>query len=311
MKKRTFREWLKAWDEGEIDFSVPGPGCPETPGDAAASGDAADDRPAPKDDAAIRAYARRFRDREAALFRRIYPVMVVLIVAVISVFLLRVVTELPPFGSADTPANSSETIRRYLEDGLSETGAVNVVAGVILDYRAFDTLGESHVLFTAACAVLILLLSSEKQSDSLRVREILEKDAVLHTTGRVLIPLILLFGIYIVLCGHLGPGGGFSGGAVIGSALILYSLCYGPERVRKGLNLKSYRVTVLTALLFYSLAKCYSFFCGANGLETMFGPGTPGNLFSAGLILPLNLAVGTVVACTMYGFYALFTEGTV
>ncbi len=85
-------------------------------------------------------------------------------------------------------------------------------------------------------------------------------------------------------------------------------MSFGPDRLRRILNLKSYRITVLCALLFYSLAKCYSFYCGANGLETIFTAGTPGRIFSAGLILPLNIAVGIVVACTMYGFFALFTR---
>ena len=65
------------------------------------------------------------------------------------------------------------------------------------------------------------------------------------------------------------------------------------------------------ALSAYSLLKCYSFFCGANGMETIFSAGTPGKVFSSGLILPLNLAVGAVVACTMYGFYSLFKRGRI
>ena len=46
---------------------------------------------------------------------------------------------------------------RYIERGTEETGAVNAVAGMILDYRAFDTLGESHVLFTALVVVMLML----------------------------------------------------------------------------------------------------------------------------------------------------------
>ena len=52
---------------------------------------------------------------------------------------------------------NNEMYERYIEKGMEETGAVNIVAGVILDYRAFDTLGESHVLFIATCCVMILL----------------------------------------------------------------------------------------------------------------------------------------------------------
>ena len=63
------------------------------------------------------------------------------------------------------------------------------------------------------------------------------------------------------------------------------------------------------ALSFYALSKSYSFFTGANHLESHIPPGTPGNILSSGLILPLNICVGLVVACTMYGFYALFRKG--
>ena len=245
---------------------------------------------------------------EVRLFTKAFPAMAGILAAVMILFLLSAVLQNPAFGSAATPPARSETIRRYIEQGVSETGAVNIVAGVILDYRAFDTLGESHVLFTAAAAVFILLLSVREREESGKSKAILRGDPILRNTAKVLIPIILLFGLYVVFNGHLGPGGGFSGGAIIGSGLILYDMSFGPDRLRRIVNLKSYRIIVLCALLFYSGAKCYSFYCGANGLETVFTPGTPGRIFSAGLILPLNMAVGIVVACTMYGFFALFTR---
>lgn len=62
---------------------------------------------------------------------------------------------LPPFGAADNPYNN-EVSERYIEKGIEETGAVNFVTGMILDYRAFDTFGESTVLFVAACSVILL-----------------------------------------------------------------------------------------------------------------------------------------------------------
>ena len=65
----------------------------------------------------------------------------------------------------------------------------------------------------------------------------------------------------------------------------------------------------MIALGFYSLSKSYSFFTGANHLESFIPKGTPGNILSSGLILPLNIAVGMVVACTMYGFYVMFRKG--
>ncbi|MGE4284027.1 MAG: hydrogen gas-evolving membrane-bound hydrogenase subunit E [Clostridia bacterium] len=66
------------------------------------------------------------------------------------------VYDLPAFGKPDNPANNY-VAKRYIEKGVEETGALNIVAGVILDYRAFDTFGEAIVLFTAAVVVLVVL----------------------------------------------------------------------------------------------------------------------------------------------------------
>ncbi|MGM0652535.1 MAG: hydrogen gas-evolving membrane-bound hydrogenase subunit E [Bacillota bacterium] len=68
------------------------------------------------------------------------------------------VAEMPPFGSADNPT-FNEVPQRYLEQGTEETGAVNIVSSVIIDYRAFDTLGEATVLFVAIAAVVATLRS--------------------------------------------------------------------------------------------------------------------------------------------------------
>jgi len=295
------REWFQKWDEGEFDLTK------ETAGDLHQE----EIENHPLESEISKAPVEKLVKAEKKVFDTIYPALAVLLSTAIILIFLMAVKEMPAFGSADTPANSSQVIERYIEKGLTETGAVNIVAGVILDYRAFDTLGESHVLFTATIAVFILMLLTKEKEEKKNERLILQKDSILSQTARVLIPLIMMFGVYIILNGHLGPGGGFSGGAVIGGGLILYSLAFGEERLHRVLNMKTYRIIVLVALLFYGLSKCYSFFCGANGLHTIFTTGIPGMILSAGLILPLNIAVGLVVACTMYGFYAIFTRGRI
>lgn len=247
-------------------------------------------------------------EKENRTFEHLYPLLAVVLATVMIIFFLYSVTKMPAFGDPNSPANSSEVIKRYIESGLKETGAMNIVAGVILDYRAFDTLGESHVLFTAATVVTLLLISKKEVKEKDDEKEIMEKDPVLVMAAKVLTPLIMMFGIYVILCGHLGPGGGFSGGSIIGAGLILYSVATGGKRLKKVITPKVYKIVVICALCFYSFAKCYSFFCGANHLETIFTTGTPGAILSAGLILPLNIAVGIVVALTMYGFYSYFTR---
>ena len=224
--------------------------------------------------------------------------------------MLLTVANLPSYGSDSAPT-VNEVAERYVEKGTEETGAVNTVAGMILDYRAFDTLGESFVLFTAMCAVTMLMNAPGKRRVRKLDYEVLDyyQDPIIRTVCKLVIPIILMFGIYILLNGHLSPGGGFSGGAIMASALIIYALVWGGERASRAIPAKALRIIVLCALGFYACSKTYSFFTGANHLHSIISPGTPGRILSAGLILPLNVAVGFVVCCTMYSFYMYFRRG--
>ncbi len=289
MKKPGIREWFKQWDEDRFDLT------------AMTAGTMHPDRKEPENEPSLTQPIRRIEEKGTAVFWRIYPILAFVLGTVMAAFLILAAFDLPSFGSADVPANN-EVVRRYTGEGMKETGAVNLVAGIILDYRAFDTLGESHVLYTALYAVLILLLS--EKGDNLTGEEPagrIRRDDIVTTTAMILVPVIILFGIYIILNGHLAPGGGFAGGSVIGSGLILYAVAFGFSGIQRIINGRSFRIISVCALCFYSFSKCYSFFCGANGYPTVFTPGTPGKILSAGLILPLNIAVGIVVACTMYG----------
>lgn len=245
-------------------------------------------------------------------FQGFYNLFSVIFCIFLVVLLLVGVSYLPTYGKAENPVNN-EVAERYIEKGLQETGAVNIVTGMILDYRAFDTLGESHVLFIATCTVLILLRLDKKEqkekfaSDD-RSHEP-KNDVILQTVARILVPPIFIFGIYIILAGHLGPGGGFSGGAVIGAGLILYLNAFGFAKTEKFFTAKTYKIMSFCALACYSVAKSYSFYTGANHIHSIIPLGTPGAILSSGLILILNICVGVVVAGTMYTFYCMFRKG--
>lgn len=251
--------------------------------------------------------------------RMLYRVLALFVCLGIIGSLLYVVLYMPVFGSVDSPV-VNEVSQRYIEDGLKETGAVNIVAGMILDYRAFDTLGESTVLFIASCAVMILL-RRDRNKDGLLAKGSLPEDRdiryephydpILQKSAAFLVPVILLFGIYVVLNGHLSPGGGFSGGAILGAGLMLFRMSYGVKKARKFFTYKTFATVVFLALLFYASAKSYVFYTGGNGLESHIPLGIPGAILSSGLILPLDICVGAIVSCTMYTFFALFRRGEV
>lgn len=249
------------------------------------------------------------------LFRKFYKAAALICCLTLTVLLLITVAYLPPVGNGDNPAHN-EVAAKYIEDGLQDTGAVNIVTGMILDYRAFDTFGESNVLFIATCTVFILMRNDKAKGKGSAEEEERrdsyyepKNDKILQTAATVLVPFIILFGIYVILNGHLSPGGGFSGGAIIGAGLILYLNAFGFEKTERFFTAKTYKWISFSALSFYCIAKSYSFYTGAHHLESGIPLGTPGNILSSGLILPLNICVGLVVACTMYAFFALFRKG--
>ena len=244
-----------------------------------------------------------------------YRLAAVLISAALIGLLIYTAVRMPSFGGADTLIDS-EVTAYYVDHTLEETGALNIVTGIILDYRGFDTLGESHVLFIAVCTVLLMLSVKGEKHEKERLfaaardqRFEPAHDLILQSAARLLTPLILVFGLYIILNGHLSPGGGFSGGAVLGAGLILYQNAFGYEKTEKFFTYKTFRWVSVCALISYSLMKGYHFFTGANGIENGIPLGRAGAILSGGLLLPLNLAVGCVVACTMYALYTMFRKG--
>ncbi len=137
-------------------------------------------------------------------------------------------------------------------------------------------------------------------------------DMILKEIGKIIIPYVQIFGIYVIFNGHLSPGGGFSGGTIIGASLILYKLIYDPKIVKKIITYKLAMHSMSIALLAYGILKGYSFITGGANLHLFEIPlGTPGNILSGGLILPLNIAVGIIVGFTIFAFYSLFDEGEI
>lgn len=245
-------------------------------------------------------------------FWRFYKIMAVVFCVILAFMLLLTVSYLPPTGNVSNPDNN-EVASRYIENGMQETGAVNIVTGMILTYRAFDTFGETNVLFIATCCVMIMLMVEDaalKKQELKNDRRFEPKnDAILQGVAKILVPVIFIFGIYIILNGHLSPGGGFSGGAAMGAGLILYVSAFGFKKTQRFFDEKVYKVAKVSALCMYGFIGIYYYVMGANGLENHIPLGVPGHIISAGIIFPINICVGIEVACTMYAFYALFRRG--
>jgi multicomponent Na+:H+ antiporter subunit B len=115
--------------------------------------------------------------------------------------------------------------KEYAERGAGELGAQNLVTAIVVTYRGLDTLGEVAVLFLAATGVAVLL--RRRKEDKLIPDNSAPKrqsSELLKTGANLLVPVMVMFGVYIFVNGHLSPGGGFQGGAVIASAVLLLFL---------------------------------------------------------------------------------------
>jgi multicomponent Na+:H+ antiporter subunit B len=189
---------------------------------------------------------------------------------------------------------------RYVAKGPDELGAPNLVTAVVVTYRGLDTLGEVTVLFLSALAVGLLLAlggGQEPAQAPARASEIVE------TAVQYLFPIVLLVGVYIFLNGHLTPGGGFQGGAVIASASLLLFLALPRSRLRHAL------LTLTESLsgFGYVVVGVLGLVLAGGFLDNRSLPlGEYGRLFSAGAIpviyIFIGLKVGTELSAVLERF---------
>lgn len=112
---------------------------------------------------------------------------------------------------------------------LEETGASNAVAGIYLNYRVFDTLFEALMLMVSVMEVINVSFANRyKENYKFTDDELVSKnnsEIVVRMMG-IIYPFVVLIGLYIILNGHVSPGGGFQGGSVLATALISRYLVY-------------------------------------------------------------------------------------
>ena len=194
-----------------------------------------------------------------------------------------------PFG-----ATKSRVREYYLDNGIKQTGATNIVTSVVVNYRGFDTLGEVTVLFLASIGLSAVLYRKKEEKRKKRR----ESSLILYTGCRFLFPLILLFGSYIFIHGHLTPGGGFQGGAIIASGFLLTMLgCWGWE----GINRNRFKITESLSGLAFVVIGLLGLLYGGYFLFNYLPKGIPNQLFSAGIIPLVYIAIGFKVGSEIAG----------
>ena len=181
----------------------------------------------------------------------------------------------------------------YIDRGIEQTGAVNIVTSVVLNYRGFDTLGEVTVLFIAALGLGAVLATVKKKTK----REIVPSSLILSTGCKFLFPFILLFATYIFLHGHLTPGGGFQGGAIVASGFLLIYLGCPKRRI----NEIWFKVTESIAGLTFVITGILGLVFGGYFLFNFLPKGVANTLLSAGIIPIIYVAIGFKVGAELAG----------
>lgn len=200
------------------------------------------------------------------------------------------------FFQVATTYEESDTLSKlgtyYAEQGPDELGAQNLITSVIVTYRGLDTLGEVAVLFLAAAGVG-LLLKPDTQNSEPKVKERHRPASEIVTTAtELLLPMVILLGVYVFINGHLSPGGGFQGGAIIASGTMFLILAL-PET-----HLSRVVISFVESLsgFAYVIVGALGILLAGGFLDNrIMALGEYGSLFSAGAIPLIYVFVGLKV----------------
>ena len=209
---------------------------------------------------------------------------------------------MPLFGDPDAPAHH-KLAPRFLGQSGDEIGIPNVVTSVLASYRGYDTLGEVVVIFTAGIAVLLLLATAGAPGQGAVTTPIrLLSNPVLKTVLLRIIPVVLLFALYVQFHGDYGPGGGFQAGVIFGAGLITYGLLTSPAELGHMVKVRWANSGMALGVLIYGGVGIATMIMGGNFLDytALATIQTTGQHIG---ILIIEFGVGMTVASTMVSLY--------
>jgi multicomponent Na+:H+ antiporter subunit B len=237
------------------------------------------------------------------MIKRIFIALVLVMLAVMFLELAtnyRENTSLSPLG------------RYYAGTGPAELGAANLVTSVVVTYRGLDTLGEVTVLFISAAGVGLLLRRERRkgggnggENGDARMHSHRPASEIVETATELLLPMVILFGIYVFLNGHLSPGGGFQGGAIIASGTMFLLLALPESHISRLL------ISIMESLsgFSYVVVGVLGVILAGGFLDNrIMGLGTFGSLFSAGAIPIIYVFVGIKVGFELSAVLDRFRE---
>ncbi|MGE5945068.1 MAG: hydrogen gas-evolving membrane-bound hydrogenase subunit E [Betaproteobacteria bacterium] len=195
------------------------------------------------------------------------------------------------------------TARYYAERTAAEIGAANIVTAIVVTYRGLDTLGEVTVLFLSATIVGLVLARGSGHGRIPSIRTPVGE--LLGTGARVLVPLILLLGVYVFVNGHLTPGGGFQGGAIVASGILLLLLADPLRQFSHGLIAA---IESVAGIAYVAIGVLGLVLAGGFLDNRILPLGTFGELASAGAIPLIYSLIGLKVGAEFSSMLASLSE---
>jgi multicomponent Na+:H+ antiporter subunit B len=189
-----------------------------------------------------------------------------------------------------------------------------MVTAVLADYRGFDTMFETVVVFIAGMAVLAILKNSSGPNSKKKNFHIeTEPDIIVTNTVRLLIPVIQIFAFYVLAHGHVSPGGGFQGGVVMGASFIMIALSWDLDTALARFPVERCTVVAGLGIILYAGIGLLSMFLGGEFLDYA----ELANILPVSremaryhAMLGVEIGVGLTVTAIMFSLYAnLSTEG--
>jgi multicomponent Na+:H+ antiporter subunit B len=211
----------------------------------------------------------------------------------------------PDWGDPFSPA-SRHVSPHYITEAEAETAVPNIVTAVLADYRGFDTMFETAVIFAAGIAVVLILRVFTRRRDDVPQEmepEIVYDDIIVRTIVRLLVPFIQLFALYVVMHGHHSPGGGFQGGVMLGASFIIIAISFDLQTAMKRISERAVLLLAGAGVMIYAGIGFLSMLLGGNFLDysalSRILPGTDRVMARSHGMLGIEIGVAIAVMAIM------------